>query len=209
MPFSRDTFLDVFAAYNSEWWPVALVLWFATLGAFVTSVTGRKINEWTFGLLAFQWAWSAVAYHAGLFSRINPAAWLFAVAFLIEAGLLLWYGVVQSSLRLSAVHSKSQIFGHALVAYGLLYPFIARLGGDSYPRVPTFGVPCPTTLVTIGFLMLISGRIPLSVIVVPLVWAGIGGSAAFLLGVPADFVLVGGGLVLATHAWRFGSLTVA
>ena len=32
--------------------------------------------------------WLAVAYHATLFSGINPAAWLFAAMFLIQAGLL-------------------------------------------------------------------------------------------------------------------------
>ena len=37
-------------------------------------------------LLATLWIWNAVAYHALLFTRINPAAWLFAALFTMEGG---------------------------------------------------------------------------------------------------------------------------
>src|SRR3990170_460109 len=152
LPFSREGFLDVFALYNTSWWPVALILWAATLVAFVLRVADRDKHEWTFGLLAILWAWAAVAYHAALFSRINPAAWLFAGLFLIQAGLLVWYGVTSSHrLKFSRPGSVSQIVAYSLVIYGLLYPFVALAGGHAYPRVPTFGVPCPTTVVTVGF----------------------------------------------------------
>jgi Family of unknown function (DUF6064) len=202
MPFSRDAFLDIFAIYNGAWWPAALALWIATLVAFVIRVDDDyKRDEWTFGLIAFQWAWSAIAYHANLFSRINPTAWLFALLFLIEASLFVWYGVAQRRLRFSAEDSTPRFFGYALVVYGLLYPFIALLGDHAYPRVPTFGVPCPTTIVTVGFLMLVRDRIPAALVVVPLLWAAIGGSAAFLFGVRADFVLPAAGLILALRTW--------
>src|SRR5688572_3985311 len=36
-------------------------------------------------LLAWHWAWSAVAYHMAFFTRINPAAWPFAALFLVFA----------------------------------------------------------------------------------------------------------------------------
>jgi hypothetical protein len=65
------------------------------------------------------------------------------------------------------------------------------------PRLPTFGVPCPTTILTIGFLLATDRLLPRSVAVVPLVWAFIGGSAAFLLGVRADAMLLAAGIVLA------------
>jgi hypothetical protein len=209
MPFSRDAFLDVFAVYNSAWWPVALALWMATLVAFVVRLNDRNGSEWTFGLIALQWAWSGIAYHAGLFARINPAAWLFAALFLIQASLFMWYGVLHHRLRFSGGDSKSHFFGHALVVYGLLYPFLALLGGHSYPRVPTFGVPCPTTIVAVGFLMLVPGRIPPLLVVVPLLWAAIGGSAAFLFNVPADLALPAAGLALAFRAWSMRAATIA
>ena len=199
LPFTPEQFLGTLAAYNNSCWPVALALWIATVAAFVLHMTGRRRGEWTFVVVAVQWAWSAVAYHANLFSRINPAAWLFAGMFLLEAGLLMWNGVVQRRLPLSSRRTTSQQLGYGLVAYGLVYPLIAVFGGDSYPRAPTFGLPCPVTIITIGLLMLVPNRIPLSVAVVPLLWSAIGGSAAFLLGVRADLALPVAGLVLAAR----------
>ena len=50
------------------------------------------------GLLAVHWAWSAVAYHVVFFTRVNPAAWLFAAIFLLQAALFFWSGVIRGHL---------------------------------------------------------------------------------------------------------------
>ena len=201
LPFSRDAFLDVFGAYNTLLWPVAAALWIATLLAFVACLRGRPRNAWTFALLAFQWAWAAIFYHAALFTWINPAAWGFAILFLVEAGLLVWHGLVRPHLHLSPNEGGLwRAVAYGLVAYGLLYPLLALTGPDEYPYVPTFGVPCPTALVTIGFLLL-ARPLPLSVTIVPLAWTLIGGSAAFVLGMPIDLALVTAGGALGAHLW--------
>jgi Family of unknown function (DUF6064) len=201
LPFSRDAFLEVFGAYNTLVWPVAAILWIATLLTFVACLRGHSRDAWTFGLLAFLWAWSGIVYHAALFSWINPAAWSFALVFVIEAGLLTWFGVVRRTLHLRSTEGTlSTHMGYGFIAYGLLYPFLCLIGPNSYPLVPTFGVPCPTTLVTIGFLLLVHS-VPLSVTIVPLMWTVIGGSAAFVLGMPIDLALVAAGGALGAHLW--------
>ena len=149
-----------------------------------------------------QSAWAAIAYHAALFSRINPAAWLFAVLFLVEAGLLLWFGVARRRLQFSHGYAMQERVGYALIAYGLLYPLIVLADGHAYPRAPTFGVPCPTTIVTVGFLMLASRPVPPIVALVPLMWTVVAGSAAFALGMHADLALLVAGFVLGVDTWR-------
>ena len=62
-------------------------------------------------------------------------------------------------------------------------------------------MPCPTTIVTAGFLTLLRGRVPVTVAIVPLIWAVIGGSSAWLFGVPADVGLLVAGAVLAYRTW--------
>ena len=92
----------------------------------------------------------------------------------------------------------------------MLYPAIARAEGHAFPRLPTFGVPCPTTILTIGFLLAADRSLPRLVAVIPLVWAVIGGSAAFLLGVRADLMLVAAGIALAVdmiHPRRARNIT--
>jgi hypothetical protein len=201
MPFSRDAFFDAFATYNDAFWPLALMLWVATLIAFTLHPSERATTGGVFGLLAIQWAWSGLAYHAAIFSDINPAAWLFAALFVTQAGLLAWHGVEDQRLEFSSDRSAQVVIGYAIIAYGLLYPVLALAGGHVYPRVPTFGVPCPTTIVTAGFLTLLRGRVPVTVAIVPLIWAVIGGSSAWLFGVPADVGLLVAGAVLAYRTW--------
>ena len=86
--------------------------------------------------------------------------------------------------------------------YTLLYPAIARAEGHAFPRLPIFGVPCPTTILTIGFLLAADRSLPRLVAVIPLMWAFIGGSAAFLFGVRADLMLLASGVALAVDLVR-------
>ena len=66
----------------------------------------------------------------------------------------------------------------------LLYPAIGALAGQSYPAVPVFGVaPCPLVIFTFGVLLL-ADPLPLRLLIVPLLWSLVGGSAALLLQVP-------------------------
>jgi len=203
LPFTPDAFFDVLAAYNQRLWPFALVLWLLTAYALVVLTRARPVRPWFIpGLLAIHWAWAGLAYHAAFFSRINPAAWGFSGLFLLEAGLLLWHGVVHRRLQLSRGLFFRQVLSWGLIAYALLYPAIARAEGHAFPRLPTFGVPCPTTILTIGFLLAADRSLPRLLAVIPLVWAVIGGSAAFLLGVRADLMLVAAGIALAVDMIR-------
>lgn len=64
-------------------------------------------------------------------------------------------------------------------------------------------MPCPTTLLTIGLLVTIRGGVPVSLGIIPVVWAAIGGSAALLLNVATDYALLAaGGLALGSLVTR-------
>jgi hypothetical protein len=201
LPFTRDQFLAVFADYNDALWPLAIVLWLLTVAALLSLRRGARDERRAISfLLALHWLWAAVAYHAAFLSLINPAAWLFAGLFLVESGLLAWHGVVRGELRFATGFSLRHIGSRALIAYALMYPAFAWVDGLRYPWLPTFGVPCPTTILTIGFLLAADPPVPRDLMVIPVIWAGIGGSAAFLLGVHADLMLPLAGVSLAVYA---------
>lgn len=199
LPFTRDQFLDVFAEYNEALWPVAIALWVLTAVAFVSLWRSRAEGRAISFLLALHWLWTAVAYHAAFFSAINPAAMLFAALFLIESGLIAWYGLLRQDLSFT-FRQGARPGARLLVAYALLYPAIVWSDGFVYPWMPTFGVPCPTTILTIGFLLAADRPIPRPVIAVPMIWSAVSGSAAFVLGVHADLILPVAGIFLAIHA---------
>jgi Family of unknown function (DUF6064) len=127
LPFSHDAFLDVFAAYNTAWWPVALMLWIATLAGAIQLVRGRARGAGLAALLAVHWAWSSLVYHAGYFAAINPAARLFAALFLAQALAFLWTGVVRRRLAFAWGSSRRHGVAAVLLLVALGYPALARL----------------------------------------------------------------------------------
>jgi hypothetical protein len=196
LPFTSDEFSGVFALYNQTFIVVAAALWLASAGmvAFVARDPERRSRTLSL-FLAVLWLWNAVAYHALFFTRINPAAWLFAALFVVQAVLFLWTTAGRRIEYFSSIGWRRRI-GQGVVAYGLAYPFLTIALGHSYPATPTFGVPCPTAILTIGVLVGARGQVPLALAIVPIVWGFIGGSAAVLLAVPTDYVLLGGGILL-------------
>jgi hypothetical protein len=61
--------------------------------------------------------------------------------------------------------------------------------------MPTFGLPCPTTIFTLGILLFATAPLPRSVFAVPLLWAAVGSTAAFRFGIPQDLGLLVAGLI--------------
>ena len=189
LPFSQQDFLAVFAAFHEALWPVVLISW--GLAVFLLAVlarhTVRPATVLTFG--AFLWGWSGVAYHAVFFARVNPAAWGFAVLFVVEAVGLLWVAVTRRPIVFAVGHSLRGRIAGGLMSYAIIYPILVWLSGHEYPRAPVFAVPCPTVLFTAGTLLAATPAVPRWLYAVPVMWACVGGSAAFLLGMTPDLML--------------------
>jgi len=188
LPFTEQQFLDLFGAYNARVWPVVVVLWGATLWYSACFVRGKAGSVALSALAAAHWAWSGLVYHAVFFTRINPAAWLFAALFVVQAVAFVWLGIVRRDLVFQWDRTPRHAAAAALVAYSLAYPFLVLLSGHEAPRAPLFAVPCPTTLFTAG-LVLAASRPAIPVLIVPTLWALVGGSAALKLGVLPDVML--------------------
>lgn len=202
LPFTREQFFDLFVGYNEALWPAALALWIASAVVVVLLLAARHPpDRWISVLLVAHWAWSALAYHVAFFTQINPAAWLFAALFLGQAVLVFHVGVEQRRLAFTPWGHAWAPLAWGLIAYSLAYPVINAIDHRSLVRIPTFGLPCPTTIFTAGVLMLATPRC-WSLSVVPVIWAAVGGSAAFLLGVYADVALPIAGMALTIFSVR-------
>jgi hypothetical protein len=192
LPFTAEQFLDVFARYNTGVWPAPVVLTGLALLA-LGLVFGRasSAGRWIAAILALLWAWMALAYHLAYFADINPAARVFAAVFLLGAAWFAWLGVVRQRLRFAPTRAPRGSIGAALLVYALVaYPALGHFLGHRYPALPTFGLPCPTTIFTVGLLMFARAPVPRSVFVVPVLWSLVGATAAFSLGVWQDLGLV-------------------
>lgn len=197
LPFTHDQFLDLFGDYNRALWPAFVFLWAATAFAIIRLYRGAANSSRILsGLLALHWAWSGAVYHFWYFRRINPAAVLFGAIFLIQAGMFAWRGFAPPTLSFDPRRSRWRVAAAGLILYSLAYPALGLAFGLAAPRVPSFGVPCPTTVLTAGLLLLAPRREARVLGAIPVLWAGVGGSAAFLLAIRADVILPLAGLIL-------------
>lgn len=209
LPFTREQFLGVFADYNAAVWPAQVVAY--VLGLIVVAALRRPSphgHRIVAGVLAAMWVWTGVAYHAIFFARINPAALAFGALFVVQGVLLLVAAVRRRPpvFERPATGSKgpASVAGWLLVAYAaVVYPLLGQSTGHAYPAQPTFGItPCPLTLFTFGVLLLAAAPVPRRLLVIPLAWSLVGGSAAFTLGVPQDWPLLFSGPATLLLVWR-------
>jgi len=200
LPFSQAQFLAVFADYNATVWPAQLIAYLVgliTVGALVqrTAASSRIIGV----SLGVMWIWTGVVYHGLYFSAINKAAVAFGAIFVIQGLGLVYAGLAKRfgpSLR-SERSEWNEWIGWVLVVYSIvIYPLIGLAAGHRRLDLPMFGMtPYPVTIFTFGAMLLVRNTVPRWLLVVPSLWSLIGGSAAFLLGVPQDWLLLASGIV--------------
>ena len=200
LPFTEEQFFDLFVVYNRVFWPALVALWIVSVVASMLLFSARRPpDRWISAVLTAHWLWSALAYHVAFFTVLNPAAWVFAALFLIQGAVFLWSGVIKGRLSFARGRDAWAPVAWLLITYSLLYPGINAVEHLSISRIPAFGVPCPTMIFTAGMLMLAAPQ-SLGMSTVPVMWSAIGGSAAFLLGVRADYGLPIAGLALAVFS---------
>lgn len=195
-PFTPQEFFEVFGRYNEAVMPLQIALFLLALSAFgALMVRGRDCDRVISAILAVLWLWMGVVYHLVYFREINPAATAFGVVFIAAAAIFAWVGVVQRRLVFDCASRTRRIAGHALIVYALvIYPLLSAMLGRAFPEVPTFGLPCPTTIFTIGMLAFLSPPFPRYAFAVPVAWTLVGTQAAFLFGIYEDLGLLAAGL---------------
>ena len=197
LPFSSDEFFNVFERYNLSLWPVQVFIYILALLAVLATFSRRSnSSRIVMSILFFFWGWMGVVYHIMYFSSINKAAYLFGIIFLVQSFLFLYFGVIRNEIRIEFNLNLSGVLAMLFIAYSLVfYPLIGYSLGHIYPRNPTFGVPCPTTIFTFGLLLYSKSRISWYIIIVPLLWSIIGFYAALNLSVGEDFGLPVAGIL--------------
>ncbi len=191
LPFTREQFFDVFAAYNAANWPAAVAAYPLALLAVAVAWRGTpNAGRLVTGILGLMWGWVGFVYQGLFFSQINPVARAFAAAFLAQAVIFAFHAITRSGLEFGLRTRLRATAGALMVAYALVvYPLIGLMAGERYPAIPLFGVtPCPLLVFTFG-LMLWSTCARWWLWIVPLLWSVIGGSGALLLSVPQDWAL--------------------
>lgn len=204
LPFSEQQFFEIIRAYNQSVWPAQVILTVMSLCMVAGLILRRPwATRAIFAGLAALWMWIAVAYHLVFFTTINPAAYLFAGLFALGGSVFLWFAIRRSNVTFAISSGARPAMGFALLSYALLiYPLWSSLSGHPYPELPTFGLPCPTTIFTIGMLAFVRGERTWVLFVAPVIWSLVGLQAAFLFGVYPDLGLGVAAVAAVTLALR-------
>lgn len=201
-PFAVGQFFAVSARYNAALWPMQVVAYgFGCLAVIAVWLRGPSGTRFILWVLAILWALNGIGYHFFFFAEINPVAKIFALFFTLQSILFTVAALVPKGLRFDIRLNFRSVSGLLFIVYALLiYEILGYWAGHGLMAGPLFGVaPCPTTIFTIGVLLLAHGKWVAWLSVIPALWSLVGVAAAFQFDVPEDLGLpVAGAILLLT-----------
>lgn len=190
--FSPRTYYRLLERYNLAIWPIQVV--FLALGLAIPGLLrwrGAQRDRMVAAVLAAAWLWVAWRFHLRQYASINWAAVYFAAGFAVEAGVLVWTGVIRNRLRFRMPGSGADraAFGLFLLAL-LAYPAIAPVLSRPWLQAETFGAtPDPTAAATLGIALLASRRARWLLLPIPSVWCAVSGATLLAMKSPDVLVL--------------------
>lgn len=207
MPFTLEQFLGAFARYNEAIWPGQWLLNLAGVAIVALAFHGgRRAGRVAVALLAGLWLWAATVYQASFFADVTDAAYVFAVVFGLQAILLVLIASGDARFRFDRRADARSVVGSIVALYALVgYPLVGALAGHEYPRTPTFGVPCPVTILTFGLMLWAAPTAPRRLLLIPFAWTLVATTAAVRFGMVEDYGLAVAALAtIALGRWRGG-----
>jgi hypothetical protein len=184
--FSPRTYFRLHELYNVEIWPAQLVaLALGIVMLILLRHPGRWPDRLVVLIVACSWTWVAWAFHLRRYASINWAATYFAAAFLAEAVLLLWTGVIRARVTFDSASSLTQRPGFYVIVFALVMPALGPLVGRSWVQSEVFGVaPDPTVVATLGVLLLARQRRRFVLALIPLLWCALSGAFQWAMRTP-------------------------
>ena len=183
--FSPRTYYRLFELTNADVWPLQLVtLALGVAIAFLMVRARARSGRAVAAILAALWLLVAWAFLLERYDTINWAARYFAIAFVLQAALLVWSGIIRDHLVFSARDTAAKT-GLALLFYALaIHPLIAPLTGRPITQAEIFGLaPDPTAIGAIGIL-LAAERPSLHLLAVPFLWCLLSGLTLWTMELP-------------------------
>lgn len=182
--FSPQVYYRLFETHNRTWWPSQ---WLAlAAGVAIALLLLRRspaAGQAVAALLAGAWLFVAWAFLAQGYADIHLAADYFVAAFTLQAGLLVWFGVIRRELvfeRGAIARSGLVMFGYALVFWPLLTVVFER----SWWHAEVFALaPDPTAVATLAVLV-VCNRPPWLLVPIPLLWCLFSGATLWSMNAP-------------------------
>jgi len=169
--FTPTAYYRQFELYNQAIWPLHIV---AISFVLVMLYALWKKPVWAGQLVALllvvSWLWVAWAFLYQRFYQIHVVADWYALGFVLQAGLITWYGVIRNRFTLLVSNPlRIKMASVLLFVAFIFYPFIAFISGRSWMQFEMFALaPDPTVLATLAILLFY--KVPIVLYAIPLIW---------------------------------------
>ena len=176
--FSPASYFRRYELANADLWPGHLLLAMVAVAlAWLMRRSQLRSVFWIGVLLAAAWALVATGYLHRHYAQISLAANGFALAFGLQALMMLLWGINEARRQPLSDPRPAHVRypGMALFAYALLlHPLVGLLAGRSWRGIELFGIaPDPTALATVGILLTGLRTATWPLLLIPLAWCGI------------------------------------
>ncbi|MFN4278579.1 MAG: DUF6064 family protein, partial [Ferrovibrio sp.] len=185
--FSPQTYQRLFELHNAALWPAQVA---ALAAGIAVILLGMRQSRGTWILAALAWLLVAWLWFHQRYATINWAADWIAIAFVLQALLLLW-----QSLRRKSVSGSSNLAGLAFMIFAVAaLPLLPLLLGRPWRQAEIFALtPGPTVIATFGLLLML--RAPRHLLILPLLWCAIDGATLWAMDAPEFWLLPAAGLL--------------
>lgn len=192
IPFTTEEFFQVIERYNTSLFPSQVFILILGLVAVVLLHNKRTFkNRLIGGFLGFLWLWTGFFYHGLHFTAINKAAYGFGAIFILQGLFFLYEVFIRKRLIFEFKANLINYLAYFFIWFGLIiYPILIYALEGSFDQVISLGLPCPTTIVTFGFLMITHRSFSKYLLIIPTIWAIIGTGAAINFGVLPDYLML-------------------
>lgn len=174
--FSPSTYFRQFELYNLAIWPLHLVaIVFSCVMIYALWKNPPWATRFVAVLLVMSWLWVAWAFLYQRFYQIHVVANWYAAGFVLQAGLIAWYGVIKNRFVSFPGNTLRTKLGSGLLLVSfVLYPFMPLIFGRSWLQFEMpFLAPDPTILATLAILLIYKS--PGVLYIIPVTWVLLSG----------------------------------
>ena len=191
LSFSLEEFLLVLESYNLDIWPLQIIAYVLILIILFVSLKPAKYSsKIILAVLSFFWLFNGIVFCFIYWAPSHIFGYIFGI-FCTVQGLLFLYSLIRSDIIIAPPNKTYLLIGMLFFLYSMIgYQLFGYYLDHIYPKFFPVGlVPCPTTIFTLGLLIIINTKIPIKYIAIPLI-ISLGGLLAAYNGIYEDIGLI-------------------
>ena len=185
---NAEHFFQRMAEYNNAIWPAQLISYALAVVIIIHSIKQWKVsNEINTTIIAIIWIWNVAVTEMLFFSKFQTQYYVWGILWILQGIFFIIIGF-KHTFNYKIQKNWYSYAGILFILYALVvYPLIGSFLGHGFPRGPIFGVaPCPVCVFTFGVLLFVDKKIPISVLLFPLLWAILSLYPIIMMGIIAD-----------------------